>query len=480
MKETSTGSTAALILSIIIPIILFIAVYGSGIEGSTSLIESFMRAGMAVTLIGAFAAYRMKKTDGYTAAMCAVCAMGIILRTGYMLYTPYQVRGHDVGYLGECGHLDYIATLMSGRLPASNDYQLSHPPLFHMLAACASNAWRFIAGGRVDLEAAVEAGKIISCEASILTMFLGRGLFREMRLGKTASLTAYALTAFLPEHILLAGRLNNDSLAVMFMTAIILYTIRWHRTRSVRDLMILALSYGLGMMTKLSVGSLAPVTAVVMLLVFAENVRSGKQLAPIFLKYLLFAAIAFPLGLWFPVRNLVRFGQPIFYVFPLGTDSPLYTGGYSLLSRFGPWIDCYVYADPYRDFNVWLYLLRTAVFGEFSYGINTVIPSLLLIYHSVAAVLGTVAGALSVVKRHSFERLVLGGFYLALMLSYIVLNVKYPFGCSMDFRYVVPTALVGAVFYGEMTERTAEVRRAVLAGVVVLVCGFGGWMYTGI
>ncbi|MDO5702520.1 MAG: glycosyltransferase family 39 protein [Lachnospiraceae bacterium] len=482
-ENKKNTASAELIFAILVPVILFPAVYGSDIRNNTALIEHLMRAGIAACLIAAFAAYRLNVTDGYTAALCAVCAMGVIMRTGYMLYTPYQVRGHDVGLPGECGHLDYIMGLMSGRLPASNDYQLSHPPLFHILAAGASNVWRSVSGGAAaDMEAAAEAGKIISCEASIITMFLSYGLLGEMHLRKTAVLSAFAIAAFLPEHILLAGRLNNDSLAVMFMTAVILYTIRWHRTRALRDLIILSFSYGLGMMTKMSVGALAPVTGVVMLLVFLENVRSGKQFTGILLQYLLFAAIAFPLGLWFPVRNHVLFGQPIFYVFPIGTDSPLYTGGYSLLSRFGPWLDFHVYADPYRDFNVWLYLMRTAVFGEFSYGINIAVPSLLLIYHTVMALTGTWAGVYFAIKRPSFSGYVLGGFYLALMLSYIVLNLKYPFGCSMDFRYVVPAALIGAVFYGKLTDIAwgGEIRRALLVGIEALFCMLSCWMYTAI
>ena len=58
----------------------------------------------------------------YTALVVAIIAMGIIMRIGHMLYTPYSLRGHDIG-LGANGHADYILTLMQGNLPDSNSYQ---------------------------------------------------------------------------------------------------------------------------------------------------------------------------------------------------------------------------------------------------------------------------------------------------------------------------------------------------------------------
>ena len=40
-----------------------------------------------------------------------------------------------------------------------------------------------------------------------------------------------------------------------------------------------------------------------------------------------FAVICFPLGLWYPVRNLVRFGVPLTYVQEMPENSVQYLGG---------------------------------------------------------------------------------------------------------------------------------------------------------
>ena len=37
-------------------------------------------------------------------------------------------------------------------------------------------------------------------------------------------------------------------------------------------------------------------------------------------------------------------------------------------------------------------------------------------------------------------------FWLALMVSYVAFNIKYPDSCTMDFRYIVPTVICGAVY----------------------------------
>lgn len=48
-----------------------------------------------------------------------------------------------------------------------------------------------------------------------------------------------------------------------------------------------------------------------------------------------FAVICFPLGLWYPVRNLVRFGVPLTYVQEMPENSVQYLGN-SRFSR-GSW-----------------------------------------------------------------------------------------------------------------------------------------------
>ena len=58
--------------------------------------------------------------------------------------------------------------------------------------------------------------------------------------------------------------------------------------------------------------------------------------AGILAKLAAFGAVCIPLGLWYPVRNLILFGQPLGYVAPHREDAAIYCGNEALADRFVP------------------------------------------------------------------------------------------------------------------------------------------------
>ena len=46
-------------------------------------------------------------------------------------------------------------------------------------------------------------------------------------------------------------------------------------------------------------------------------------------------------------------------------------------------------------------------------------------------------------------------------ISYIYFNVKYPFGCSMDYRYIAPMALMNSLVLGIGIEGLKEIKSKV-------------------
>ena len=422
--------------------------------------------------------YNRKKKKRYQIIISCILVMGIIMRIGYMLYTPYTVRGHDV--LESCGHADYIIELMSGHLPLTNDYQFYHPPLFHALAAGMALLFGKLTGIK-ETPVLLEAGKLISCWASIVTLGIARELCREIKLGEEGTIIAMSLMAFLPEHYLLAGRLNNDSLSTMFLAGVLLFTLRWIRTRSFIDLSILAFCYGLGIMTKVSVGSLAVVTGIVMLYVLYLNIRNGTGIICL-QQYAVFALIAFPLGLWYPIRNLILFKQPFTYVYPIRLESPVYVGNYSLAARFFPSLDNYIYADPHRDYNVWPYIVRTSVFGEFTYSVPLWIPQVLLVCAGFLALVSlfaivrvVVCTPLYNVRMNILARKdqLLVACWGVTLIFYIWFNIQYPFGCTMDFRYLVPTAIIGSLLIGRWADSRGK-------GIIQEYASYSLWILIGL
>lgn len=55
-------------------------------------------------------------------------------------------------------------------------------------------------------------------------------------------------------------------------------------------------------------------------------------------------------------------------------------------------------------------------------------------------------------KRNLEWKIALFLLFIFNILSYITMNLKLPYGCTMDFRYIVSTLFVGALFVGIQLE----------------------------
>ena len=470
MKKQANVERIAAAGSCLLMLIAFCVVSTTVLMTHTLTLQLLMQVG-ALAMAGA-AVWLMlahPELDRSKILLWLILALGILMRVGYMLYTPAYVRGHD---LGKCsldgnGHVAYILHLLQGELPPNNSYQFYHPPLFHALSAVAMACYRALSGF-TEPEQLVEAAKTVSCAASIVTLFYARKLCRQLRLGDGTTLIAVSLAAFLPNHYLLAGRVNNDSLAVMFMTAILYYTLRWYERQDWGPLVKLALCFGLGMMTKISVGVFALVAGCMMLLGLYRRLLEKKAL-PIIRQFSVFGLIAFPLGLWYPIRNFILFQQPFNYVLRPSAQS-LYCGDHSLWERFGLIKNLEIYDHPFEDYNVWAYLLKGSLFGEFTFSMGKVIPGLLILINLLLILLSLAAMVLVLIRHRTAQWTALSCFWLVLMGSYIHFNIQYPFGCTMDFRYVVPTTLIGAVFLAKWWDQIQAWKgvRGVVAGSVGL------------
>lgn len=399
-----------------------------------------------------------------------ILILGMIMRIGYTMYTPWYERFHDIGNatLEDTGHASYILHLYEGRLPASNEYQFYHPPLYHILSAITMHIVAFITN-RTNGADVLEAAKLVSCLAAVGTLFQVREFLKELKIKAEASVLIMAIVAFLPNFYLLAGRINNDSLVVFFMITAIRYTYKWCEQQTYTNLIPLALAYGLGMMTKTSCGTLAVFTGLWMLLIFYRKVKE-KKWKPILVQFIVFGCISFPLGLWYQARNLILFAQPLNYVHEIGNDSATYIGMYSTLDRLSVFGDTdfwsNIYNNPYGDYHMPSYLVKSAIFGEFTFEIEKFLPTILLLCNLLLVMISLAAMVYILVKGKQSRKIKWGLciIWLIQMAAYISFNIQFPHGCTMDFRYIVPTAVIGAIYigmaWGQIKERdtiTAEV-----------------------
>lgn len=400
---------------------------------------------------------------------------GMVMRIGYMLYTGCMVRSHDLWEIdiNSAGHAGYLLRLAEEhRLPESNALQLYQQPFYYLAGACFSKIINFFLGSR-DPYYIVDAARTVSCSASCISLVVSRKLFEECGLDEEGTRNAMLLMAFLPVFYLTGGRVGPNALACLFMLLAFLYTLRWRKNPDWKNTLALAVIYGLGVMTKISVAALAPLTAVV----FAEKLfgaRKGEEKRTVresilrkcflLLKFAVFGCVSLPLGLWYSVRNRILFAQPFNYVLRQPDSSSLYTGMHSLPQRLlgidianllaGP------YANVYEDYNAPVYYVKSALFGEFVYDVPGWIPVMLLLCAVLlsAAVLAALIRQLVWGRKDGTGNLA-AAVFLLYYVSVLWFYYRFPHGCSMDFRYMMFIAAPAGILLAGFMKNCPESRK---------------------
>lgn len=406
-----------------------------------------------------------------------------LLKFFYVCYTPITRRQHDVGKFGDAdNHAGYITYLLQHhQLPdfdPRGHWQFYHPPLHHMISAL----WLWLSEHVFGISnaAAQESLQTLSLFYAMAIVITAYRILRHFRLEGMALYAPLAVVAFHPSFILFSGSINNDALSVVFILGAVLWTLKWYEKQTWEGIVKIALCIGLGMMTKLSAAMVAIPVAAVFLVVLVRQLRQRNW--RILGQFGGFAVICFPLGLWYPVRNLVRFGVPLNYVQEMSVKSDQYLGDQSFLSRvldFSPHQVAKVFeqwlhydASGYNEYNPLITLLKNAVFGEyinqytvdgqplaFSLGVALFWTEVLLAAAAFAAMVWMFW------RRHKtlgrLPGLFLAGFYGVLLFSFYQLAASAPFTCSMNYRYITPTCVIGAVFLGLAFQRLRQIEKPV-------------------
>ncbi len=439
---------------------------------------------------------------------------GFLLRLWYVLYTPVNVRQHDVFYFGadepmttfnyyrHAEYIEYVCRYLS--LPnvdptARGLSQLYHPPLHHLLAGL----WLRLQSTLWDnYSQAVESIQLLPLLYSSACMLLCGRLFCQLGLKGQGLILATALVCFHPTLILLAGSVNNDMLSITLGLAALSFTVSWYNAPSLRTIMPVALAVGGSMMTKLSGGLLAPGIAVVFLWRAGRDIRADKaQLRVYFRQFAAFAAVCVPLALWWQTRNLILYDTPLAYVPGLSSQSSQYIGDYSPWQRlFGLPLDSLTnvfeawksQGAAYNEYSIPLALFKTASFDEstlFAAGVSAtettgLVASYLLFYsHILLALIATVAMVVAWVKSRWLHSppvtTMLWVIWLTLLFSFVTFCFRYPHTCTQNFRYLVPTLVIGTAFLGQLSEqlRSRPLRYA-LAGLTGLFGVSSAAVYT--
>ncbi|MCR4590411.1 MAG: glycosyltransferase family 39 protein [Lachnospiraceae bacterium] len=408
------------------------------------------------------------------------------LHAFYIAYTPTYVRQHDViGFgnnkgIGQAALIEYL--MNAGRLPDFDPrtrWGFFQPLLHHIIAAVFLKI-NLLRG--LNYGAAAESIQILTLIYSMVFILYGLRIFKLMGLKGKGFIVSGALLSFHPLLTLLSGSVNNDMLSHMFFVMAVFYVLKWFKEDRLSSLILTALTIGLSMMAKLSGVLAAPAVAFLMLYRLYKDKNDRESLIKRIRDYALFALTVFPLGLFFPIRNMILFHVPLSYMPEVGED----VSGHSLLSRIfdirtsTPYACMIKNGHPYDEYNIFLTFIKTSLTGEYDYSAEnpyiTGFAWALFLAGVLLFIITAVLFILFILGKCSIKDVPIRLFWSILILTGVIfmlrLSVTVPNFSSGDMRYiawiVVPSAMLPGLFIedGETwSSRAAGIVKNCICGI---------------
>lgn len=390
--------------------------------------------------------------SGKEARLIAVITIAaVFVRTFYVLYTGAQQRQHDVGefdtYLENNYHAEYIEYLLENHKLLAEDirdhWQFYHPPFHHIVCAIFFGIYRTIVPSAAHNWDALQT---LSLFWSLVTLAVLRKFLDIFSLSAKGRIAAFLAMALHPQLIVFAGALNNDPLALMLSVLALYLAWTWYGKKKFWILLLTGFSIGLGMMTKLSAGLVAVPIAFLMLKVLFTTKRKLATIG----EYSIFLLITAPLGLWYQVRSLILWNVPITYVAIPDTElNPgLVISGVPFWKRF--------FEFGGNNYNIISETMDQAVFDGDYYRDNTVLALLgyfLLASFALLTLISLIGMILAWIKKRNDLNTFLTILLLSELFFYVLFCFRYPYTCTMSFRYIVPVIIAGSYYCGISREK---------------------------
>ncbi len=444
---------------------------------------------MALTIGAAVFISKKLKKDG---VLFGTFVTALILRIFYIIYTPTWERQHDViGFnngkgIGQAALIEWLAENM--KLPDFDPrkrWGFFQPLLHHMIAA----AWLKINTALgIAYDRACENIQILTLIYSMILVFYGYRIFKKMELSGLPLAAAVFMLALHPSFILMSGSVNNDMLCLTLLIMSVFYAINWYNDSGYGNIVKTALCIGGAMMAKLSGFLAAPAIAFLFLV---KLIRGGKKEAVEHLKqFVLFGCISFPIGLFFPFRNLILFGVPLMYMPEVGEP----VGSHSVLSRIfdvrvtSPYSSMVKNGNAFDEFNVPVAMIKTSLTGEYDFGaVNRYITPFAWVLFVTGVILACILFIATIVytvrpcksadgKEELFKdpviRIFWAIFYAVGLVFYLRLAFSVPNFSSEDFRYVAYLIVPESLYLGLLiTEFRGN--KIITIAIMTLIALFG-------
>lgn len=460
--------------------------YGLG-SLTSNMVAVFMLA-VVVSLIATIYALNKKGQISAEQIIGLIIFAGVLLRFAYVLFTSISEMQNDIGTLADGdGHLGYIYYLYNYKhLPDFDPryrLQFYHPPLHHAISA----VWLGINTKLgFDLSRAGENIQMLTFVYSSCILFTANGILKKLKADVYTRMGALGILAFFPYFVMQAGSVNNDTLVTLLMAVSLYLALKWYDEPNFKNIILLGISIGGAMMTKVSGGFVAFAVA---FLFVVKLVKERNKLWTYVKQYTVFGVITVPLGLWYPLKNKILYNLPLNYVQELPKELAQYIEKYNTvfqrlfdfsLNQFSSPAIVWSNQDANCDHNIFITMIKCAAFGEGNWfqndGFKIMIARMvfwvlaaLLISLTVLFIYWVIKSKLELEKRIFALITVVVVFAL-----YIKFCFEYMFICTMNVRYVlIPLMLLvigGMLGAGQIKESKNGRLINILYGVQILFC----------
>lgn len=257
-----------------------------------------------------------------------------------------------------------------------------------------------------------------------------------------------------PALLIMSGSINNDMLSISLSIIAIYYTIIWYKDDSLKTLIKIALSISLAIMTKISSALIAVAIAFVFL---TKVIKKKKEISKYVWHFTLFAIIAIPIGVWFPIKNLVLYDIPVTYIQSVDESNGANISKYAALERFFKIETNHLNSinidmgPETPEYNIFITTLKSFIIDEHIDYENNKLLSLVVPVIFILSIIITIFYLISIFYILINKKKISNWTYFFLLIgilqigAYISFCFNYPFTFTMNFRYIIPSLITYAV-----------------------------------
>jgi len=408
---------------------------------------------------------KLKNKDYTNVILILIFIIGIIIRLIFMFNLNINLFQYDIGIkngfneefydkffdfdrtvLKENGHLEYILRIYSnGKLLESNTNQAYHPPLNHIILASFIKLLDVVG---LSNKLKIEALEIPGVVYSILILVLAYKIMKEIGFNHKQIILPFSLITFHPLFIYMSRLINNDQLVILFTLLSILYLLKWYKEPTYKNTIIIAVAIGLGAMSKTSIVVMAIPLIFAYLNKLYKSVENFNLVKKIIIEGILFAIIALPLILWYPVRNFIKFEQPLFSV--VSALDILKVNSTTFCDR---WIlnnELFSNTLASNASNVWAYVINSSIAFMMEIKIIPKTLAIILKIMSLLLIIISFIGFFKYTNKNANKGLlyILCMTYIYWIIGFIFFNISLPYSCTMHARYIVVAMIIGIMYIG--------------------------------